>query len=77
MNLVNGVYLLNEVIGVNGVILMYGDDWDEFGECGVYLVNEMIGVNGVIRMYGVNWESGMHIANVGCVANEGEYDKWD
>ena len=35
MNLLNGVYLLNEVIGVNGVILMYGDDWDEFGECGV------------------------------------------
>ena len=71
MNLLNGVYLLNAVIGVNGVILMYGDDWDEFGDCGVYLVNEVIGVNGVIwRMYRVNWKNVMNLVNGLYLVNE-------
>ena len=30
MNLVHWVYLLNDVIGVNGAILIYVDEWDEF-----------------------------------------------
>ena len=48
------MYLVNEVIGVNGVIWrMYRVNWKNVMNLvnGLYLVNEVIGVNGVIWMF--------------------------
>ena len=50
MNSVNGLYLVNEVIGVNGVIWMYRVNWEN----GMNLANVGYVENGVNLINGIN-----------------------
>ena len=50
MNLVNGVHLLKELIGVNRVISMYGVNWEN----GMNLANVGYVENGVNLINGIN-----------------------